>query len=166
MVENHSVLCMLRFSFLKSKRTSYPCIALSVKKVTFAATVTGRILRSACYSAALQVYSNESLFILTKAANVHRMSTETEVAELFPNTLVRTSDISSFISWYTKQTSSMKKKFNYTHEYWLESFLPISGQFIFWRSIRMMQMKRIKFICGEYITKVMWEKHWGISHCI
>lgn len=49
----------------------------------------------------------------------------------------------------------MKKKFNYTHEYWLESFLPISGQFIFWRSIRMMQMKRIKFICGEYITKVM-----------
>lgn len=93
------------------------------------------------------------------------MSTETEVAELFPNTLVRISDISSFISWYIKQTSSMKKKFNYTHEYWLESFLPISGQFIFWRSIRMMQMKRIKFICGEYITRVMWEKHWGISHC-
>lgn len=98
MVENHSVLCMLRFSFLKSKRTSYPCIALSVKKVIFAAIVTGRILRSTCYSAALQVYSNESLFILTKAANVHRMSTETEVAELFPNTLVRISDISSFIS--------------------------------------------------------------------
>lgn len=38
---------------------------------------------------------------------------------------------------------------NFTHEYWLDSFLPMSGQLIFWRSIRMMQMKRMKFICGE-----------------
>lgn len=37
----------------------------------------------------------------------------------------------------------------YTHEYWLDSFLPMSGQLIFWRSILMMQIKRIKFTCGE-----------------
>lgn len=43
-----------------------------------------------------------------------------------------------------------KKTQSYTHEYWLDSFLPISGQLIFWRSIRMMQMNRIKLICREY----------------
>ncbi len=34
-----------------------------------------------------------------------------------------------------------------TYEYWFDSFLPMSGQLIFCRSIRMIQMKRIKFIC-------------------
>lgn len=43
-----------------------------------------------------------------------------------------------------------KKTQSYTHEYWLDSFLPMSGQLIFWRSIRMMQMNRIKLICREY----------------
>jgi len=34
-----------------------------------------------------------------------------------------------------------------TYEYWFDSFLPMSGQLIFCRSIRMIQMNRIKFIC-------------------
>lgn len=42
---------------------------------------------------------------------------------------------------------------NGTHEYWLDSFLPISGQLIFCRRILMMQMNRMKFICGETRTE-------------
>lgn len=42
---------------------------------------------------------------------------------------------------------------NGTHEYWLDSFLPMSGQLIFCRRILMMQMNRMKFICGETRTE-------------
>lgn len=65
-------------------------------------------------------------------------------------------------------TDWQKSKFaarNETHEYWLDSFLPISGQLIFWRSILMMQMNRIKFTCGETRTLSQFEFFFTENHC-
>lgn len=39
-----------------------------------------------------------------------------------------------------------------TYEYWLDSLLPMSGQFIFCRKIRIIQMKRKKFTCRQSET--------------
>lgn len=53
-----------------------------------------------------------------------------------------------------------------TYEYWLDSFLPMSGQFIFCRKIRMIQMKRKKFTCHESSRLVnfalSWD--WNVTH--
>lgn len=47
-----------------------------------------------------------------------------------------------------------------TYEYWLDSFLPMSGQFIFCRKIRMIQMKRKKFTCHESSRLVNFALSW------
>lgn len=159
-------LCMLSFSFLKSGRICYPCIALSVKKhIIFTAIVTGHMLR---VHATLQLCT----FIqanLCLPSQKQVMLTERPPRQkwwgFFQTPLFVSVTFHPLLADKIKQTSRMKKKLIDTHEYWLESFLPISGQFIFWRSIRIIQMKRMKFICGGCITRVMWEKYWGIWHC-
>ena len=50
------------------------------------------------------------------------------------------------------------RKLRKAYEYWLDSFLPISGQFIFCCRIRIMQMKRKKFTLGV-------NKRQQVRHC-